>query len=77
MDLQGALGLVFFLGTGFAGIGFPIDRILHGTVMLFAVVIPHLSAIWRDADDKTLFLNNFYILLASFLLMLVGLSLIP
>lgn len=77
MDLQGVFGLVFFFGTGFAGIGFPTYRILHAIVMFIAAMIPHLSILWQDSDDKTLFINNFYILLASFLLMLVGLSLIP
>ncbi len=77
LDLQGTVGLIFFFGTGFAGIGFPTYRILHAVVMFAAAVIPHFSIVWRNADDKTLFLNNFYILLASFLLMLVGLSLIP
>lgn len=74
MDLQGALGLAFFLGTGFAESGFPIDRILHGIIMLFAVVIPHFSSNSADADDHTRHLNNFFLVLASFLLMLVGLA---
>lgn len=76
MDLQAALGLTFFLVTGLEGIGFPSNRIMHGSVMLVAAVIPHISSRWVDADDKTLFLNNFFVLLSSFLLMLLGLSLI-
>jgi hypothetical protein len=77
MDLQATVGLIYFLWNGFSAIGFPIHRILHGTVMLVAVFIPHLSLQWKNADDSTRHLNNFYLLLASFLLMLVGLSLIP
>lgn len=76
LDLQAALGLTFFLVTGLEGIGFPSNRILHGTVMLFAAITPHLSSRWVEADDKTRHLNNFFIVLTSFLLMLVGLSLI-
>ena len=76
MDLQGALGLIFFLVSGLEGIGFPSNRILHGSVMLVAVIIPHISSRWGDADDQTRHLNNFFGILSSFLLMLVGLSLI-
>lgn len=76
LDLQAALGLTFFLITGFEGIGFPSNRIMHGTVMLFAAVAPHFSSRWVDADDKTRHLNNFFLVLSSFLLMLLGLSLI-
>lgn len=74
MDLQGTLGLIFFLGTGFAGIGFPLDRILHGTIMLIAVVIPHFPSRWKTANDQTRFVNNFFVVLSSFLLMLFGLA---
>jgi hypothetical protein len=77
MDLQAAVGLIYFLWIGFSAIGFPLHRILHGTVMLVAVIIPHFSSRWKNADDSTRHLNNFYLLLTSFLLMLVGLSLIP
>lgn len=69
-------GLIFFLVTGLEGIGFPANRIMHGTVMFIAALVPHIASRWVGADDKTLYLNNFFILLTSFLLMLVGLSLI-
>ena len=76
MDLQGALGLIFFLVSGLEGIGFPSNRILHGSFMLVAVIIPHISSRWGDSDDQTRHLNNFFGILSSFLIMLVGLSLI-
>ena len=74
MDLQGLLGLIFLLGTGFAGIGFPVDRILHGLAMFAAVVVPHFSRLWKSADDQTRHVNNFFVILSSFLLMLFGLA---
>jgi len=77
LDLQAAVGLVYFLWNGFSGAGFPIYRILHGVVMLFAAAVPHLSARWRKVDEQRRYIDNFYVLLASFLLMLVGISLIP
>ena len=76
MDLQGALGLIFFLVSGLEGIGFPTNRILHGSVMLVAVIVPHISSRWGDSDDQSRHLNNFFGILSSFLIMLVGLSLI-
>lgn len=76
MDLQAALGMIFFLVTGLEGIGFPSNRIMHGVVMFMAAIIPHLSPRWVDADDRSRHLSNFFIILVSFLLMLVGLSVI-
>ena len=77
LDLQAVTGLIFFLWSGVSGPGFSVYRVPHGVVMFFTVVIPHLSALWKHTDDRTRYLNNFYLLLTSFLLMLVGLALIP
>jgi len=77
MDLQAATGLIFYAWRGFTTAGFPAHRFFHGMIMFVAVVLPHFSARWKDADDSTRFINNFYLLLASFLLMLLGISLIP
>jgi hypothetical protein len=40
-------------------------------------VILRLSDLWKNADDSTRYLNNFYVLLASFIVMLVGIALVP
>ena len=77
LDLQATVGLVYFLWSGYVGIGFPTFRFTHGIVMFVAVVIPHFSSRCKNADSSTRFINNFYLLFASFLLMLVGISLIP
>lgn len=78
MDLQAAAGLLFFLSSGSASVGYPVYRILHGIVMFIAVVIPHLSFFWQAPDESsTPYINYFYFLLASFLLMLVGMAIIP
>ncbi len=77
LDLQALTGLTYFLWTGFATADFPAYRILHGLLMFVAAVIPHFSALSKDEKDSTRFINNFYLLLASFLIMLVGISLIP
>jgi hypothetical protein len=77
LDLQGLIGLIYFFWTGFTTDTFPAYRIFHAITMLAAAIIPHFSPIWRDEKDATRFINNFYLLLASFLLMLVGISFIP
>jgi len=77
LDLQALIGLIYFLWVGFYTSIFPSYRVFHGIIMFIAAVIPHFSPLWKDADDSTRYINNFYLLLASFLLMLVGISLIP
>jgi len=77
MGLQGLFGLIYFIWGVFITNIIPTYRVLHGIIMLVAAIIPHFSALWKDADDSTRYLNNFYLLLASFLIMLVGISLIP
>jgi hypothetical protein len=74
MDLQGTLGLAFYLTNGFSGIGFPGNRTLHGILMAIAIVIAHVFTGSGNGEDQTLFLNNFYGLLAAFMVMIVALS---
>jgi hypothetical protein len=77
MDLQATLGIVFLLWSGFAGAGFPRFRIEHGFVMILAAVVAHLSARWKNADDKTRFRNNLFTIIASLVLVLVGIASLP
>jgi len=77
MDLQGLTGLIYFIWSAAITRSFPSYRIVHGITMLVAAVILHFSFLWKDADDSTRFINNFYLFLSSFLLMLVGISFIP
>lgn len=77
MDLQATTGLTYFLWSWYAGIRYPTSVSLHAMIMFIAAVIPHFARIWKKADSSTRYLNGFYVMLASFLLMLVGLSLIP
>lgn len=77
LDLQATTGLAYFLWSWVDGIQYPTSVSLHAMIMFIAAVIPHLARRLKTADSPTRYLNNFYIMLASFLLMLVGLSLIP
>ena len=77
MDLQGTLGIVFFLWNGFSGVGFPGYRIGHAVIMILAMVVAHLSARWKNADDRTRFRNNLFVIVGSLILILVGISILP
>jgi len=78
MDLQVTLGIIFLLWSGIgAGAGFPRHRIEHGFVMILAAVVAHLSARWKNADDKTRFRNNLFTIIAALVLVLVGIAVLP
>lgn len=76
LEAQALLGFSFFLWGGIQGSGFPLDRIAHGVLMFVAVMLPHFSTRWKDADDSTRFLNIIYLLLGSLLIMSLGLSVV-
>ncbi len=77
MDLQVTLGLILFLWSGFAGVGFPTYRIEHAVTMIIAAVVAHLPARWKNANDKTRFRNNLFTIIAVLVLVLIGISLLP
>ena len=52
MDLQVTLGLLYFLITGFGGVGFPLFRIEHLVTMLLAAVIAHAPSMFKKAANK-------------------------
>ena len=74
MDLQVTLGIIFLLWSGLAGAGFPTNRIMHGVIMIIAAVVAHLSARWKNADDKTRFRNNLFTVLAALVLVMIGVA---
>ncbi len=76
MIAQSVTGLIVFAWSGLT-VGFPAYRIWHGLIMFVAAVILRFSDLWKNADDSTRYLNNFYVLLASFFMMLVGIALVP
>lgn len=77
LDLQVTLGIIFLLWSGFAGAGFPMQRIEHGVTMIIAAVVAHLPARWKTADDKTRFRNNLFTIVVVLVLVLVGISTLP
>ena len=77
MDLQATLGIVLLLWGGFAGIGFPAYRIEHGVTMAIAAGVAHMSARWKNSDGPIRFRNNLFLILATLVLVAIGISFLP
>ena len=77
MDLQAMLGIILLVWSGLAGAGFPRYRLEHALIMVLAAVVAHLSARWKNADAPLRYRNYFLIILASLLLVLIGIALLP
>jgi hypothetical protein len=52
MDLQVTLGLLYFLITGFGGVGFPPYRIEHAVTMLIAAGVAHAPSMFKKTANK-------------------------
>lgn len=72
LDLNLLLGLILLFGLGG---GFPMNRIEHAGTMIVAVVVAHLSAIWKKSDDSgKKFRNNFLVVLVSLALVFTAVT---
>jgi hypothetical protein len=70
VDMNLLLGLILFFGLGG---GFPMARIEHASTMIVAVVVAHLSAIWRKSDDAAKkFRNNLIVVVVSIILIVTA-----
>jgi hypothetical protein len=77
IDLQVLIGLIFFIWTGLTGAGFPLVRWEHAFVMILAAVAAHTPMRWADAPDTLHFRNNFLIIIATLILIFIGVALLP
>ena len=77
MDLQVLLGLVYFIWNGIAVTGFPMFRILHMVTMLIAAAVAHLPSRFKAVNDKLRFQYSFLAILASLVLVFIGISFLP
>ncbi len=77
MDLQATLGIVLLIWSGLAGVGFPRYRLEHGLIMVLAAVVAHLSARWKNAEEPLRYRNYFLIILASLVLVMIGIAVLP
>jgi hypothetical protein len=77
VDLQTTLGIIYLIWNGLAGPGFPRFRIEHGVVMIIAAFVGHLSARWKNADDKTRFRNSMLIVIDVLIIIFIGVAFLP
>ena len=77
IDLQAVLGQVYFFWSGFNRDSFPRFRFEHGGAMFLALVCTHLPLFWKNIDGKTRFRNSLFAILASIVLILLGISRLP
>lgn len=76
MDTQLLLGLMFFLWNGLAGAGFPRQRWEHFAIMLVAVLVAHLPAMWKKAEPQKRLRNTLLAVAGSLVLVVLGVSLL-
>jgi hypothetical protein len=75
MDLQVTLGLLYFLITGFGGVGFPPYRIEHGVTMLIAAGVAHVPSMFKKAANK--YAVALGAVVGALVLIYIGVSLLP
>lgn len=72
LDLQLLLGIILLFTRGLANY-----QIEHAVTMVIALVLAHLSRVWRDKEDKTKFRNNFLAIVVGLLLIALGVARLP
>jgi len=77
MDVQLLLGGFYLILGGLLGFGWPSYRIEHLVIMIIAVVLAHLTSLGKDKGDNVRYRNGFLFLLASLVVVVVGVSLLP
>jgi peptidoglycan/LPS O-acetylase OafA/YrhL len=77
MDVQLLLGGFYLVLGGLLGFGWPAYRLEHLGIMLVAVVLAHLTSLGKEKGDNVRYRNGFLFLLASLVVVVVGVSLLP
>jgi hypothetical protein len=77
LEVQGLAGLIYFFWSGFTKDGFPAYRIWHSLVMFIVALIPVLARRWEGDGQNNMHLHYFAYFMASLLLMVFGVALIP
>jgi hypothetical protein len=75
MDLQVTLGLLYFLITGFGGVGFPVFRIEHAVTMLIAAGVAHTPSMFKKATNK--YAVALGAIVGTLILIYIGVSFLP
>jgi len=77
MDVQVLIGAFYLVLGGLLGAGFPSYRIEHTLIMIVAVVLAHLTTRWKDKGDLVRYRNGFFMLLASVVVVMIGVAILP
>lgn len=72
LDLQLLMGIILLIDRGFA-----LRPLEHAMTMLVAIILAHLSRVWRDKPDQVKFRNNFLAILVGILLIIAGVTILP
>ena len=72
MDLQLVLGLVLLFGLGVNRV-----RTTHMGYGIVAVILAHLPALWRRSPDRIRFRNTLLAIVASVVVIIIGVSSLP
>ena len=77
LDLQALVGFILLFGNGFLlGEGFPMPRILHGIVMILAVITGHLAGRGKSDPAKARYRRALAAIAGSLVLVLIGIIII-
>lgn len=79
VDIQWALGLLFFLQTWAQQGGMVRHGWEHAFTMTIAVVVAHLSAMWKrkELPDSVRYRNNLLVVIGVLVIVFVGIMVLP
>lgn len=73
IDIQVLLGIIVVILIAMGGV-VGMTTIEHVVTMVIAAVVAHLSAMWRKRDDNVMLRNNFFVVLATLVLIVAGVA---
>jgi hypothetical protein len=75
MDTQMLLGILYLLWNGLGeGIGFPRFRLEHTGMMVVAVIVAHLPAMWKKAPDQKRTVYTLIAVIVSLIIVFIGVA---
>lgn len=77
VDIQVLIGLIYFIWQGIEYDLWPRERFEHMAVMIVAAIVAHLPARWRNAPELVRYRNDLLVVLATIVIIFVGVVLLP
>ncbi|HWQ34112.1 MAG TPA: hypothetical protein VNQ79_14775 [Blastocatellia bacterium] len=77
LDTQALIGIVLLAWMSSAGGAFPRYRMEHAATMIIAVIVAHLSALWRRSVSVVRARNNLFLVIIVLLLIWAGVQRLP